>query len=153
MQPNETYNIPGVPQVRVCPHKEPHRDDFHCHFPCVDYQKHKVDRLNVFRDWVDFLIEGEEHAVNQYDEQNESVEPGINWHDLNNLVSKRIGDREAAQGYCGVVFLRITLIRTVIIIRQLRHGLLNGSHRLRAVLAQGESGDLDWKREVRNCLE
>ena len=59
-------------------HEESHSNNLHRHFPCIDEQEDEINSINVFCNSIDLLVEGEERTVYKNDEQNESVEPGVN---------------------------------------------------------------------------
>lgn len=85
-----TYNIPGVPQVGVCPHKKAHCNDLHRHFPRVNNEEDEIDWIDVIGDQIDLLIEGKEQTVDHNDEEDEAVEPGIHRDNLNDLITEWI---------------------------------------------------------------
>ena len=88
-----TYDIPRVSKIRVRSHEEAHSNDFHGHFPCVDDQEHEIDGLDVLGDHFDLFVQGKEQTVDQDNKQDESVEPRVDRHNLDDLVSEWVGDR------------------------------------------------------------
>lgn len=74
-------------------HEESHCNDLHCHFPGINNEKDKINDVDIIGDNFDFFIESQEEAVNENDEKDKSIEPGVNGNYLNNLVSKWICDR------------------------------------------------------------
>ena len=74
-------------------HKETHSNDFQHHFCCVNYQKHHVNCVReVFRN-TRISVDGKETAVGNDDNQDDSIEPGIDGHELNDFISEGICNR------------------------------------------------------------
>ena len=51
----------------------------------------------MFRDELDVIVQGQEHAVDKNNDQNNLVKPVIDSYKLDNLVPEWIGNRKAAQ--------------------------------------------------------
>ena len=77
-------------------HEESHCDDFQDHLHGVNEQEDEIDGSIVFGDTVYLLVQGQEKAVNHDNKQDESIKPGIDCNQLDDLVSERIGNRKAA---------------------------------------------------------
>ena len=86
-------------------HEKSHSNNLHTHFPCVDEQEDEINCVNVLCDGVDLLIEGQEGTVNKNNKQDKSVEPWVDRHDLNDLVTEWICHRQAAKRHSCVVLL------------------------------------------------
>lgn len=63
-----TYNIPRISKVGVRSHEKAHSNDLHGHFPGVDNEEDEVNNIDVVRDKIDFLVQGEEKTVDEDDE-------------------------------------------------------------------------------------
>ena len=83
-------NVPRISQVTVSSHEKAHCDDLEDHFHCIDVKEDEIDLLVVLSDHLDFLIERQKDTVDQDDKQDESIEPWINSHNLDDLVSEWI---------------------------------------------------------------
>lgn len=123
-------------------HEESHGNNFEDHFHSVDLKEDKIDHFIVFSYHVHFHIEGEEDTIDHDNEKDELIEPWIDNHKLDDLVSKRIRNRKAAQGNCCIVLHRFIAVWGVVIIRIGRHGLLHSFHVLDAKLSKSESSNL-----------
>jgi hypothetical protein len=123
-------------------HEETHGNDLQEHLSGVDEQEDKVDGSIVLGDTVHLLVERQEEAVNHNDDQDEPIEPGVDSHNLNDLVSEWIGHRQAAEGDRGIVLLLVSSRWQVFIVWIRRHCLFHGFHRLDPELAKGEAGNL-----------
>jgi len=74
-------------------HKETHGNDFQDHFCCINDQKDHVNGVGeVFRN-AGIPVDGQETAVGNDDHQDDSVEPGIDGHELNYFISQWICNR------------------------------------------------------------
>lgn len=90
------------------PHEEPHSNNLEDHFNCVDYQEDEVDLVSHGGHALDFLVNSKEETVGKDDNQDYPIEPGIDGHHLDDLVSKRISHRQATQrNSCVVLLLRV----------------------------------------------
>ena len=100
----------------MSPHHESHCNNLEHHFHRVNDQKYIVNEVSLLRDDFDFFVNSQEEAVDDDHDKNEPIEPRVDSHNLNDLVSERIGHREATESDCGVVFLlHRALILSVII--------------------------------------
>ena len=77
-------------------HEKAHRDDLEDHFHCVDVKEDEIDLLVVLCDDLDFLIKRQKDTIDQDDKKNESVEPGVDSHNLDDFVSKWIRNGQTA---------------------------------------------------------
>ena len=77
-------------------HEESHCDDFQDHLHGVNKQEDEIDGSIVFGDTIYLLVESQEEAVNHNNKQDESIEPGIDSNQLDDLVSEGVGYRKAA---------------------------------------------------------
>ena len=80
----------------MLPRNEAHGNNLEDHFAGVDDKEDLIDDINVLCDEVDLFISGEDDTVDHDYEENELVEQRIDRHDLDNLVSERVGHRKTA---------------------------------------------------------
>lgn len=123
-------------------HEEAHRDDFQDHLQGVDQQEHKINGHIVSGNTIYLLVECQEKAVNHNNKKDESIEPGVDGHQLNDFVPEGVCNRQTAQGNSRVILLLICRVGQVVIVRVGGHCFLHGLHRLDAELTKGEPSDL-----------
>ena len=78
-------------------HEKSHGNDLHGHFPSVNDEEYEIDYIDIIGNKIDFFVESKEEAVDENDEEDKSIEPGVNVNYLNDFVSKWISDRKATQ--------------------------------------------------------
>jgi hypothetical protein len=119
-------------------HDKAHSNDLHRHFTGIDKQENKIDSFDIVRNSIHFLVQCKEHTVDNNNKEDESVEHRVDRHNLNNLISEWIGNREAAEGHSRIVLLSISVRLLVVLwkIWQLLFHLFNG---LNSELAKSES--------------
>ena len=122
-------------------HEKAHSNDLHRHFTGVDKQENKIDSFDIIRNSIHFLVQCKEDTVHNNNKEDESVEHWVDRHNLNNLISKRISNREAAEGHSSIILLSISVRLLVVLwkIWQLLFHLFNG---LNSELAKSESSYL-----------
>lgn len=81
----------------MSPHEKSHGNNFQDHLHCVYDQKDEIDGSIIFGNTVHLLVEGEEEAVYHDHEQDESIEPGVDGNQLDDLVSEWVGHRQATK--------------------------------------------------------
>jgi len=86
-------NIPRISQIAVSSHEKAHSNDLENHLHCVNDKEDEIDLVVIFGDDFDFLVKPQKDAVYQDDEHDESIEPGVDSHNLDNLVSKGVCNR------------------------------------------------------------
>lgn len=134
-------------------HEESHGNNFEDHFRSVDLEEDKIDHSVVFSYHVHFHIEGEEDTIDHDDEEDELIEPWIYYHQLDDLVSKRIRNGKTAQGHCCIVLHGFIAVWGVVIIRIGRHGFLHSFHILDTKLSQSESSNLLSNNNYRSFFQ
>lgn len=55
-------------------HKKAHSYDFHCHFPSIDKQKDKINRLNIVSNCINFFVKSKEGTIYNNYKKNKSIE-------------------------------------------------------------------------------
>jgi hypothetical protein len=100
-----TYYVPGIPQITMRPHHKPHCNDLQYHLSSINKQKHKINSITISSNNVYFSVNGEEKAVYKNNYKNEPIKPWVDGDKLDDLVSERVGHREAAERDGGVVLL------------------------------------------------
>ena len=87
------------------PHEETHCNNLEDHFNGVNEEEDEIDLVGNSRDAGDLLVNSEEKAVCEDHNEDDPVEPGVDGHNLDDPVPKRIGHRKATQRNSGVILL------------------------------------------------
>lgn len=127
-------------------HEKAHCNDFQDHFHSIDKQEYEINCLVICSNKIVLFIQRQEEAVNDNDEENESIEPWINSNNLNNSVSEWVCNRKAAKRHSCIVLLLIINV-SLLRFRISWHSFLHCFCRFDSELAKGESSDLNIKRQ------
>ena len=92
----DTYNIPGVSQVRVRLHHEPHGNDLQHHFNAEDDEEDIVEGLEQWALLNRRVFRGQGDTVCQDCCENDPVEPRI-LHNLDDCDAEWVGHSTSAE--------------------------------------------------------
>ena len=72
-------------------HEESHCNDFQDHLHAVNQKENEINGSIVLGNTINFLVQGQEEAVNHNNEQDKSIEPRVDRYQLDDFVSEWVG--------------------------------------------------------------